>query len=268
MITQAYQKAESKPVRVMLRLYTLMLLCSAAISPLALTIFNSSFVKYWLAAVLFELCLYPTYRYFKYSESGVPTLPLLSLAYAFQFALPVFTHEPVMPVINSFVELDDAKVQYALLMAIAGMVFLQAGFYLIRAKGVIRSLPTARLRLNTRKALLFCIGIFAFSFLLRVGESLIIERVGVSINSIIGLLQNQILVAIAILGWLVYSNRGGRWHKVLLWTIVAVAMVRGSATSMMESMLLPVMVLFTTKCTYDFSIASKRQFPNDGWNGE
>ncbi len=226
------------------------LLCFTLVLPLVLASLDYPFLKYFLALLLLDVCLYPAYRYLMHCESGVPTLPLLCLAYAVQFALPILTREQVMPVAFDVISLGDTEVEVALLMAIIGLVVLQATFYLMRTQGIAQNLPSVALRLNKRRAVIFCVGVFALSFILRAGESLIIENFGLQLNAVLNLIQNQMLVAIGILGWLVYTSRGARWHKALLYMIVAVAMVRGSATSMMESMLLPVMVLFATKWVY------------------
>lgn len=243
-------RLRSAEVRSLLRLSAIGLLCFTMVLPLVLASLDYPFLKYVLALLLLDVCLYPSYRYLMRCESGVPTLPLLCLAYAVQFALPILTREQVMPVAFDVISLGDTEVEVALVMAIIGMAFLEAAFYLMRTQGIAQSLPVAALHLNQRRAEIFCVGIFVLSFLLRAVESLIIEGYGLQLNAVLNLLQNQILVAIGILGWVVYTNRGAPWHKTLLYTIVAVAIVRGSATSMMESMLLPVMVLFATKWVY------------------
>ena len=233
-----------------LRLYAAALFSLTFLVPFILVTFDYSFRKFFLALVLVDVCLYPLFRYLSQEESGIPVLPLLCIAYAAQFALPIFTREPIFPIAYDEIALTEAQVEMALLMAIAGVVVLQAAFYLSRTKRIANALPVARLMLNQRKAEIFCLIIFVASFIQKPIQSLFTEVEIARFSSIFNLLNNQILVAIGILAWIVYSGRGTRWHKALLYLVVGITMVRGSSTTMMETMLVPVVVLFTTKWMY------------------
>ena len=46
-------------------------------------------------------------------------------------------------------------------------------------------------------------------------------------------------VVIGILGWLVFSEQGKKWHKLLLYVIVAGAALKGFSSTMLEAMMVP-----------------------------
>lgn len=63
-------------------------------------------------------------------------------------------------------------------------------------------------------------------------------------------MQNQILVVIAILGWLVYSRRRSKWFAAVLYGAVAIAAVRGVGNGILEQALVPIGVIFVIKWMY------------------
>ena len=89
--------------------------------------------------------------------------------------------------------------------------------------------------------------VFILSLFLGRLQGLLSEQAFLQVSAIIGLLQNQILVAIGILGWLVFSGQGNKWHKILLYIIVGAAAVKGFSSTMLEAMMVPLAVLFMSK---------------------
>jgi hypothetical protein len=73
-------------------------------------------------------------------------MPVFSLAYAAQFALPVFTNEDTFLLMGGEVKyLELPNVIAALLLAIIGIIALQAGYYWLQTSSYKNVLPVARL---------------------------------------------------------------------------------------------------------------------------
>jgi hypothetical protein len=204
-----------------------------------------------LATILLLVCAYPTLRYLKVRDQMLPVLPLLCLSYALQFAVPVFTHEPMQRAFNNEIHLDDEQILPVLGLCIAGVILLQVAYHLVRSKKVTRLLPAVNIQLTHRRIEIFCILAISLSFLLRGAQTIFFPRDDQQFAFILAFLENQVLVAIGLLGWLVYTKQGRLWHKILLYgTVIAIAGMRGFFTTMLELMLVPVVVLFATKWIY------------------
>lgn len=219
--------------------------------PLSLGWYEYSTVQVFLATILLIVCLYPSARYFARHESGIPTMAILCLAYAVQFSLPIFTREPAIELMAREIRyLEDADVVAALLMAIMGVSLLQFGYYKFRESRLIKLVPTADLPLNKLRAILYCVVVgFVLPIVFSI-KDIIPAEYQAPLSSILTLLQNQILVVIAILGWLVYSKRGSKWFAVALYCVVGIAALRGVSIGFLEQALVPIGVLFTVKWIY------------------
>lgn len=223
----------------------------------AVATFNEySLTQDLLATVLLYVCLYPTARYFARHEGGVPVLAALCLAYAAQFAIPVFTSEPQIILASAEIkQLEESQVVAVLLLSILGVLGLQFGYYTLQSGRFARSAPAIDLHLNEKKAVIFC---FLVGLILPVVLSLrsaLSEAVNQQLSAIFSLLQNQQLVVIGILGWLVYSGRSTKWHKLLLYFVVATTVWRGLSTAFLEQAVLPIIVLFVMKWLYGRSLS-------------
>jgi hypothetical protein len=233
-----------------LRLTVAALVFATLAIPAIFSYYNYSSRQLLLAMILLDVCLYPTFRFLALREQGMPILPVLCLAFAVQYATPIFTQEPGIPVAFGFLYLDDADIVAALSLAILGVCSLQIAYYSLRNGKVLTRIPRVSLTLNRKKAEIFCLSAFVLSLLLgRLQNSLSRETL-LQFSAIIGLLQNQLLVAIGILAWLVFTGRGKAWHKILLYVVTAVAAMKGFSTTMMESMMVPLAVLLMSKWFY------------------
>lgn len=204
-----------------------------------------------LATILLYVCLYPTARYFARGESGVPVFSVLCLAYAVQFAIPIFTSEPEILLVNAEIKrLEESHVEAALLLSILGVLALQFGYYALQSGRFAKRVPAIDLHLNEKKAVVYCflIGLAVPAvFILRVALS---DEWNQQLAAIFRVLQNQQLVIIGILGWLAYSGRGTNWHRLLLYLVIAMTVWRGLSTAFLEQAALPIIVLFVTKWLY------------------
>ncbi len=225
--------------------YTLAVGASVTLAPLVLSLYGHSQLKVLLASVLLGVCLYPTTRYFAKGEVGLPALPVLCLAYAFQFAIPVFTREPaVMLAYGRTAYLDDENVVAALSFSVLGVCSLLAGYYGFRATRLAKRLPVVDLHLNEKKAVVYCVVVALLAPLLPEIEEHLPESLVPQLSALVGVVQNQTLVAIAIMGCLIYSGRGLVLYQVLLYWIVGIAVVQGLSFGMIEQAIAPIGVLF------------------------
>ena len=233
------------------QLYLSFSLVGAMVLPIILTGYDYSYYQVLLATLLIIVCLYPTARYFARKESGIPTMAILCLAYALQFGLPVFTRDATFELMAREIRfLNDADVIAALLMAIVGVTLLQFGYYGFRASNLVRLVPSAHLPLNKARAILYCLIVGFVLPLVFTIKDIIPEEYQAPLSSALTLLQNQILVVIAILGWLVYSRRGSKWFAVALYGAVGIAALRGVGNGILEQALAPIGVVFIIKWMY------------------
>lgn len=234
----------------MMRLCAASFFCLTIIAPLILSQYEFSSLQVLLAMVLLGVCLYPSYRYVMQDSAGVPVLPLLCLAYAAQFAIPIFTRDAVMSLAYDDAILENEEVVMALVMTIIGVCVMQLAYHLLQTKKINKVLPAINLPLNVNRAKLYCVFIFALAQILSLVELFLPIEFKSPLSSFIALFQNQVLVAIGILSWVVYKKHGNKWLKVLLYIIVGITIVRNASTTMLESILIPIAVLFTTRWIY------------------
>ncbi|OLE51009.1 MAG: hypothetical protein AUG51_24890 [Acidobacteria bacterium 13_1_20CM_3_53_8] len=232
------------------RLSAAAFVCFTFIIPLILSQYDYSAMQVFLAMILLGLCLYPLYRYIRKREVGVPVLPLLCIAYAAQFVIPIFTREAIMALAYDDAYLDSNDVIVALAMTIIGILVMQMAYHLMRKKRISNALPAVSLPLNVNRSILYCFSIFLLLQILRSIQTFLWEKSELQFSAIIGLLQNQALVAIGILGWIVYTGRGGKWLKLILYLMLIITVIRNATTTMLESVLVPITVLLIAKWIY------------------
>ena len=219
--------------------------------PLILEGFGYQPFHSFLGILLFAICLYPTVRYLSRHETGLPTIAILCLAYALQFAVPVFTREASIELAFGEVRLlNDSDVTAALLLAIAGAFVLQAGYYWFKKSQLQKSVPIARLELNKSKAVLYCVIVGLLLPLLFNLRGIIPNELQQPLSALLRVLQNQVLVAIGVLGWIYYARRDSKWYGVWLYALVALTALRGISTGSIEEALVPIGVLFMVKWVY------------------
>jgi O-antigen polysaccharide polymerase Wzy len=224
---------------------------AAAILPILMSEAGYQPLQTLLAVILFEICLYPTARYFARRDSSLPAMPILCLAYALQFALPFFTHDATIELSQREIKgLDESDVTAALLIAIVGICALQLGYYWFHQSRFKKAVPTAVLHLNKSKAIIYCVLAGVLLPLLFTFKGVIPEEFQQPLSSILRVLENQILVVIAILGWIVYSRDESKFYAVWLYALVAVAALKGISSGLIEQALIPIGVLFIVKWYY------------------
>jgi hypothetical protein len=219
--------------------------------PLALSWFEYSTLQLLLAMILLDVCLYPTFRYIARKETGLPILPVLCMSFAVQYAIPIFTQEPRVILAEGEVRyLEESHVVAALAMSILGVFLLQVSYYLLRRPRIVKAIPAISLHLSEARAEMFCVVVFVIYLLTGRMQSLLPEDTFQQFSAVLTLLQNQLLVAIAVLAWLAFSVRKQKRHLIMLYFVVLVAALRGFATTMMEMMIVPLAVLFIARWAY------------------
>jgi hypothetical protein len=225
--------------------------CAVLIIPLALNEYGYPWQETFCAVLLLVACVYPCARYYSHRETGLPTLPVFCLAYAMQFAFPVFSHDDTFRLLGGEVNyLTEGQVVAALMLAITGICALQIGYYWFQRSSYKKIVPVAHLPLNKRRALTYCVLVGIFLPLLFTFQGIIPEEFQQPLSSILRLLQNQVLVVIGILGWLYYSRHGSRIYGFWLYGLVLVASMRGISGGSLEEALVPIGVLFVVKWLY------------------
>ena len=226
-------------------------IATAIILPLLLEDLGYDLRHAFLAILLLEVCLFPTVRYFARKETGLPVMPIFSMAFAIQFAIPVFTRDAVIELTQGETRLlDDSDVTAALLLAIIGITALLVGYYLFRRASFHKALPIARLPLNKSKAVICCLLLGVVLPLLFNLRAIIPEEYQQPLAAIFTLLQNQVYVVIGVLGWLVYGRKSSKWYTVWLYALIIVTALRGISTGVLEDALIPIGVLFVIRWLY------------------
>ncbi|MBC8029372.1 MAG: O-antigen polysaccharide polymerase Wzy [Pyrinomonadaceae bacterium] len=222
-----------------------------ALVPLVLSGYGFSWLETFLGMALLAICMYPSARYFARAETGLPTMPVFCLAYALQFAFPVFIQENTFLLMGGEIRfLDERDVVIALLLAIAGICSLQLGYYWFQRSSYRKVVPVAHLPLKKSKALAYCVLVGIFLPLLFTFQGIIPEEFQQPLAAILRVLQNQVLVVIAILGWLYYGRKESRIYGVWLYGLLLVAAMRGISSGSLEEAVVPVGVFFVVKWLY------------------
>jgi hypothetical protein len=233
------------------KLYVVTAGLSILFIPLISSFYEYSFYQSILAIILFYVCLYPTARYFAHNESGVPVLAILCLAYAIQFVAPIFLGASEIRLVYGETKyLDDSYVVGALILTIVGMLALQIGYYTLQSRRFSRQVPTVDLHLNKKKAVIYCLLVGVMLPVILSLRSTLSEEQNLQFSAIFTLVRNQQLVVIGILGWIVYSGQGTKWHRLLLYCVVIITTWYGLSTAFVEQSIIPITVLFVTKWLY------------------
>ncbi|HAF25563.1 MAG TPA: hypothetical protein DCK93_22085 [Blastocatellia bacterium] len=239
-----------RPTRAM-HIYIVAGLCGLVIVPLTLSQYEYPWLQTFLGVLLLELCLYPSALYLMRRDTGLPTMPVFCLAYALQFAFPIFSHDNTFSLMAGEVKyLTEGEVALALALAIVGICSLQLGYYWFLKSSYRRVVPVAQIPLKKNRALAYCALVGIFLPLLFTFQGIIPEEFQQPLSSILRLLQNQVLVVIAILGWLFYGRKESRFYALWLYGLVLVTAMRGISAGSLEDTLVPIGVFFVVKWLY------------------
>ena len=234
-----------------MQLYFIISVSTVMIVPLVLSEYGYSWIETFLGLSLLVICLYPSALYFAQPKADLPTMPVFCLAYALQFAFPIFTQEDTFLLMGAEVRyLEEKDVAIALLLAIAGICALQLGYYWFQRSEYRKVVPVAHLPLKKSKALAYCVLVGVFLPLLFTFQGIIPTELQQPLSSILRVLQNQVLVVIAILGWLYYGRKESKFFAVWMYGLVLIAAMRGISGGSLEEAVVPIGVFFVVKWLY------------------
>ncbi len=234
-----------------MQIYLVASVCLLIVVPLSLGEYEYSWLQTSLAVLLLDICLYPSALYLAQHKADLPTMPVFCLAYALQFAFPIFTQEDTFLLMGAEVRyLAEKDVAIALLLAIAGICSLQLGYYWFQRSNYRKVVPVAHLPLKKSKALAYCVLVGIFLPLLFTFKGIIPEEFQQPLSAILRVLQNQVLVVIAILGWLFYGRKESKFYGVWLYGLVMVTAMRGISSGSLEDALAPIGIFFVVKWLY------------------
>ena len=232
----------------MMKLYLGASICALLVLPLIFADFEYSWLQVFLGLLLLIVCLYPCARYYSRRETGLPTMPVFCLAYAVQFAFPVFTNEDTFRLMGGEIKyLDHGDVVAALVLSTIGIVALQVGYYWFQKSRYTRIIPVAHLPLKKSRALVYCCAVGVMLPLIFTFKGVIPEEFQQPLSSIMRLLQTQVLVVIGILGWLYYGRKESVLYGVWLYGLVLITAMQGISSGSLEEALVPFGVLFVVK---------------------
>ena len=92
-----------------LKFYYFASACLLAVVPLFLQQYEFSWLKGFLAVLLVLVCFYPSVKYLVTHEHSLPSLPIFCLAFALQFAFPVFIHDDTFILMGNETEVSSSK---------------------------------------------------------------------------------------------------------------------------------------------------------------
>ncbi|HWN11866.1 MAG TPA: O-antigen polysaccharide polymerase Wzy [Pyrinomonadaceae bacterium] len=221
------------------------------VGPLILSEYGYLWTQVLLALLLLEICLIPSVVYLVKHDSSLPTMPVFCIAYALQFAFPILTQEDTFLLMGGEIRyLAEREVVIALLLAIAGICSLQLGYYRFQRSNFRKVIPVAHLPLKKSRALAYCALVGIFLPLLFTFQSIIPEEFQQPLSAILRVLQNQVLVVIAILGWLYYGCKESRFYAFWMYGLVLIAAMRGISAGSLEEAVVPFGIFFVVKWLY------------------
>ncbi len=251
MIQEQVIRTRWKSSRHLMQIYLIVSACTLIGLPLLLSDYGYSWSETFLGLVLLVICLYPSALYLSKGKADLPTMPVFCLAYALQFAFPIFSQEDTFLLMGGEVKyLAERDVVIALLLATAGIVCLQLGYFWFQRSSYRHVVPVAQLPLKKSKALAYCVLVGIFLPLLFSFQGIIPAEFQQPLSSILRVLQNQVLVVIAILGWLYYGLKESRIYGVWLYGLLLVAAMRGISSGSLEEAVVPIGVFFVVKWLY------------------
>lgn len=203
-----------------------------------------------LAILVFATALAPLARWWMSSRAHAPMVELIFLAYGVQFSTPIFT-QPNTIVINSQVQrLTWTGVWEALWLVELGLITLITAYYLLRRSTLLHRLPQLDLPLAPQSRQSY----YRFAFLLG-GGLLLLETVGRSplqgnaaLGAVSRLITGQFTLAMILLAFEIFSTPHPTAAKrILLYVVAGLGFLLGLITGMLESALVPLVLLLIAR---------------------
>lgn len=202
-----------------------------------------------MAIIVAATCLIPLARWYAEGAQSVPMFELISVSYGLQFSLPVYTQPNHVVVLSNAVPVSWATVLEVLMYVEVGVGALIMGYYIARRLLRTRRFLNLDLPLIPQRR-----SVYLWGALLGGGLVILLRVLGweplasPAFSAIVQLATSQFNVAIVLLAYLAYS-KDQRNVRVLLGLYAAVlfAFLTGLTTGMLESALMPLVLLLTVR---------------------
>lgn len=201
------------------------------------------------SVLLVAICLYPIISWRANGSHGPPMFELICIAYALQFALPVYLQPNEIWVRDKFVIINWSDVQTSLLLTTLGVSSMVLAYVVTTKLKISSRLPKLDLPLDPRKRTTF------LRFAISVGVGLaIMQAIGRApdnsgpLGAFVRVLTNQLNLAIILLAYEVYRhNRRGKRTLLMLYALTGIAFLLGLSSGMVESAIIPFALLFIVR---------------------
>lgn len=205
---------------------------------------------YWLALLVFATALAPLARWWMSSRTQAPMVELIFLAYGVQFSTPIFTQPNSIIIYSQVQRLTWTGVWEALWLVELGLITLIAAYYLLRRSALLHRLPRLDLPLAPQSRQRY----YRFAFLVG-GGLLLLEAVGLSplqgnaaLGAVSRLITGQFTLAMILLAFEIFSTPHPTAAKrILLYTVAGLGFLLGLITGMLESALVPLVLLLIAR---------------------
>ena len=193
------------------------------------------------------ICFLPITLWYVRGESKLPLFEIICVMYLISFGIPVYLQNNYIVGIQPRFTWENTF--QALLVLLLGVSALIAGFYLKRIRGFLQYIPKLDLPLPVSGVSLFLkifIPLGAGVRFLRVAGLL---SLGAGLDAPSRIIDFLFLVAIVLLAYRVWGNEKNqsRSWALLLFATVGFSVLSGLATGMLESALIPLLLLFVVK---------------------
>lgn len=203
-----------------------------------------------LTMVLLAACLLPLAIWQVGQRQGAPMFELVCAAFAAAYVMPVFLIENAIRNYNQYTYLDWAVTTRALGLVLVGVTAMMGGYYLLPRLPLGHWLPRTDLPLEPVRLRSFLWVAFGLAGGLRVLERLSSSAWGRGVTGAASSLITLVLVTgIALLAYRVYRRDGTarQGGKTLLYGVIAAAVVVGLGGGMLETVFLPLVVVFVVR---------------------
>ena len=199
--------------------------------------------------LLMAVCLYPIMSWRAKGSHGPPMFELICLAYALQFAIPVYLQPNELMIQDKLVLISWSDVQKSQLLTTLGVCALVIAYTITARSRFSMMCPKLDLPLDPRKRNMF------LKFAVSVGVGLaFMQAIGRApdnsgpLGAIVRVLTNQLNLAIILLAYEIYRERHRNKRTMLmLYGLTAVAFLLGLSSGMLEGALIPLALLFIVR---------------------
>lgn len=199
--------------------------------------------------LLMAVCLYPIMSWRAKGSHGPPMFELICLAYALQFALPVYLQPNEIMIQEKLVIISWSDVQTSLLLTTLGVSSMVFAYAITTKLNISSRLPQLDLPLEPRKRNTF----LKFAIFVGVGLALL-QAIGRApdnsgaLGAFVRVLTNQLNLAIILLAYEIYRDRHRSKRTLLMmYALTVVAFLLGLSSGMLEGALIPLALLFIVR---------------------